>query len=290
MNRKKTALCVVVGIILGLTIAPVNAQWTMGDFWSLLDNTVVLTNQSTNVHIGSNATTNSQLRITGNTTFNGSVNFVAGTTTFSKTATFNDDAVIAHHLWLNEPLTSGLGGTLELNADCQLNDPAAWENDGHFVNYHVVNNQGTSVTNYSASARLNYDHAATQTWVTDTKNWQCAPVPKGGIILWSGTTIPQGWHICNGTGGTPDLRGRFIIGSNSTLALNATGGASTVTITNATMPAHYHTYNAFGTGTLITIGSGTRGQVTANTGTTGSGQPHENMPPYYVLAYIMFTG
>mgnify|MGYP000550657856 CR=1 FL=1 len=40
--------------------------------------------------------------------------------------------------------------------------------------------------------------------------------PVGGIIMWSGDTIPDGWVLCNGqdTNGreTPDLRGRFVVG------------------------------------------------------------------------------
>jgi hypothetical protein len=28
--------------------------------------------------------------------------------------------------------------------------------------------------------------------------------------MWSGTTIPDGWAICNGQNGTPNLIGRFI--------------------------------------------------------------------------------
>lgn len=37
-------------------------------------------------------------------------------------------------------------------------------------------------------------------------------IPIGGIIMWSGTTAPIGWALCNGDNGTPDLRGRFIVG------------------------------------------------------------------------------
>jgi hypothetical protein len=39
----------------------------------------------------------------------------------------------------------------------------------------------------------------------------------GMIIMWSGTiaTIPSGWALCNGSGGTPDLRDRFIVGAHS---------------------------------------------------------------------------
>ena len=39
-------------------------------------------------------------------------------------------------------------------------------------------------------------------------------IPIGGIIMWAGNpaTIPAGWALCNGTNGTPDLSGRFIVG------------------------------------------------------------------------------
>jgi len=40
--------------------------------------------------------------------------------------------------------------------------------------------------------------------------------PLYGIIcLWSGSvaTIPNGWHLCDGTEGTPDLQDKFIIGA-----------------------------------------------------------------------------
>jgi hypothetical protein len=37
----------------------------------------------------------------------------------------------------------------------------------------------------------------------------------GMILIWSGTvaTIPDGWHLCDGTEGTPDLRNKFIVGA-----------------------------------------------------------------------------
>lgn len=38
-------------------------------------------------------------------------------------------------------------------------------------------------------------------------------IPKGVIWIWSGnkSNVPSGWGLCDGTNGTPDLRGRFII-------------------------------------------------------------------------------
>lgn len=42
-------------------------------------------------------------------------------------------------------------------------------------------------------------------------------VPVGTILAFAGDTskIPSGWHICDGTNGTPDLRDRFLQGSSS---------------------------------------------------------------------------
>jgi microcystin-dependent protein len=74
-------------------------------------------------------------------------------------------------------------------------------------------------------------------------------VPLGGIIMWSGTTPPTGWAICDGGNysgrQTPDLRGRFVVGagqgpglSNRTLGIG--GGSETVTLAVGQLPAHNH--------------------------------------------------
>ena len=60
-------------------------------------------------------------------------------------------------------------------------------------------------------------------------------VPSGGIILWSGAAnaIPTGWYLCNGSNGTPDLRGRFVVGYSNTDGLfdvNDTGGTKDATV------------------------------------------------------------
>ena len=56
-------------------------------------------------------------------------------------------------------------------------------------------------------------------------------MPSRGIIMWSGTAadIPTGWALCDGTGGTPDLTDRFILGAGKTYQPGATGGAATAT-------------------------------------------------------------
>ena len=51
-------------------------------------------------------------------------------------------------------------------------------------------------------------------------------VPKGGIIIWSGSVndIPAGWVLCDGSNGTPDLRDRFVLGAGNNYTVGATGG------------------------------------------------------------------
>jgi hypothetical protein len=148
-------------------------------------------------------------------------------------------------------------------------------------------------------------------------------VPLGGIVMYSGLvgSLPTNWKICDGTGGTPDLRDRFIIGAG-TFASGATGGSATISILNLpshnhgindpghihsiTDPGHFHTTTAMSEGnqgingaaggrlgnnqgnnsdtktTGITINSQTTGITTQNTGSATA-----YYPPYYALAYII---
>ncbi|MGJ0625060.1 tail fiber protein [Xenorhabdus bovienii] len=40
-------------------------------------------------------------------------------------------------------------------------------------------------------------------------------LPKGMIVMFSGSSIPTGWALCNGTKGTPNLINRFILGGTT---------------------------------------------------------------------------
>jgi microcystin-dependent protein len=123
-------------------------------------------------------------------------------------------------------------------------------------------------------------------------------VPKGGIIAWYGQNAPNGWALCDGNNGTPDLRGRFILGTNnannglSNRKLDDKDGAETHTLTVPEMPAHSHNGpNAtFDGNNSCECGGGTcacDGVRNSGISNTGGNQPHNNMPPFYVLAYIM---
>lgn len=93
-------------------------------------------------------------------------------------------------------------------------------------------------------------------------------IPSGLIAMWSGTiaTIPSGWALCNGLNGTPDLTGRFVIHADAdTLGafnVGATGGAYTVTLTEAELPSHTHLVD----GNTSSAGNHSHNGTTANNG------------------------
>jgi len=91
-------------------------------------------------------------------------------------------------------------------------------------------------------------------------------VPVGSIILWSGATnaIPGGYVLCDGGNGTPDLRDRFIVGAGGSYGVGTTGGANSVTLTDAQMPGHTHRFVATPNinGTTSTAGAHTHQYAT----------------------------
>jgi len=121
-------------------------------------------------------------------------------------------------------------------------------------------------------------------------------IPTGVIMMWSGSiaSVPSGWALCNGTNGTPNLVDRFIVGAGTTYAPGETGGANTITLSEAQIPAHnhavYHHAGWQGPGANTAGAGGGDNQtrvIPGVTSSTGSSQGHENRPPYYALCYII---
>ena len=147
----------------------------------------------------------------------------------------------------------------------------------------------------------------------------------GLIQLWSGSGVPEGYVLCDGsqvsiaeypelykaigdkynTASTkagyisvPDLRGRFVVGYDPRNyeyeRIGNTGGQALVTLTLDQIPPHNHkiTFKEEKWGDNANnrpFPNHTRPDsgYTADTQVTGGGSPHENRPPYYVLAYVM---
>lgn len=66
-----------------------------------------------------------------------------------------------------------------------------------------------------------------------------AALPRGSIIVWTSKDIPNGWVICDGTNGTPDMRDKFIVGASNNRDINVTGGHATTSISLEGLE-HYH--------------------------------------------------
>ena len=127
----------------------------------------------------------------------------------------------------------------------------------------------------------------------------------GMILLWSGAAnaIPSGWYLCNGSNGTPDLRGRFVVGYNNTDSdydVGDTGGAKNRTVTisgsdTVTISDSPSTLNgditlgSNGTGAMSTAGakSLTVNVSASDTVNISGSDTFDNRPPYYALCYIM---
>ena len=129
-------------------------------------------------------------------------------------------------------------------------------------------------------------------------------IPVGGIILWSGETIPDGWAICNGSQGTPDLQSKFVLAAGGDYKLGETGGQGEYSLTIANIPAHKHQIyfqeykwgdnannrpfpnNTQDQAIIDGADAGFNNIYTQNAGES-TPTPVPTIPPYYVLYYIM---
>ena len=133
-----------------------------------------------------------------------------------------------------------------------------------------------------------------------------ASIPAGVVVMWSGaqSSIPAGWVLCDGMNGTPDLRDRFVLGAGGRYGVGASGGEETHKLTSGELAAHIHQLEYMSTMSPTGIeGHGDYNVPSVpNTGNStidinytliesddgiSRGVPHNNMPPYYALCYIM---
>lgn len=160
--------------------------------------------------------------------------------------------------------------------------------------YSVTNDKGGTMPQIQNSENL----AATIDSIP-TGSVNNESIPRGVIWMWypesTEAVVPSGWVLCDGTNGTPDLRGRFVLGQSETYSMGSTGGEAEVTLYIHQIPDHFHSVDAgTNSGSVIqrlhiaaALSRANYDGDFTNTGHVGGGQPHNNMPPYYVLAYIM---
>jgi microcystin-dependent protein len=175
---------------------------------------------------------------------------------------------------------------------------------------------------------LNYGAA----WIVGGRlSGESSASPIGTLVAYAGASAPLGWHLADGSavsrttyatafavmgttygagdGSTtfnlPNLGGSVVLGTNGTYTRGLTGGAATVALSTAQIPAHdhgaagAHTHTAGEGSASATVASGTGATVANSTGVTtssagshthtsiGSGTAHENLPPYTAIPYIV---
>lgn len=136
-------------------------------------------------------------------------------------------------------------------------------------------------------------------------------VPKGIICMWSGSidSIPDGWALCDGNNGTPNLRDKFVIGAGKNYKPTDYGGTTgNITLNKYQIPrlidVTFPGGNSRVESELTISGSGITTASRYNAGyrdgdndsngkklklVIGQSSPNSVnvMPPYYALAYIM---
>lgn len=157
----------------------------------------------------------------------------------------------------------------------------------------------------------------------DTAKVFCNQSTVGEIKIFAGkeTSIPKGWILADGRslarttypklyalygtsfGGTasnfniPNLNKKFVIGTSSSYSYGSTGGEEKHTLTVSELPSHNHGWTGqWGTGhpdspnDVIDVGHAASYPRYSQDNYQGSNSPHENMPPYLSLFYILYTG
>jgi microcystin-dependent protein len=152
-------------------------------------------------------------------------------------------------------------------------------------------------------------------------------MPTGSVTAFAGSTAPANFLLCDGSAvsrttyaelfalisttygvgnGTttfnlPNLKGSVAVGRDAAQAefdvLGETGGAKTVTLTTAMLPAHSHNIQRTNSAaSAVAPDASALYQTSANTGAAytttqseGSGNAHNNLQPYLVLNYIIKT-
>ena len=174
--------------------------------------------------------------------------------------------------------TTTLNGVLQLNSSGSIQG-------GEFTGYHRSGAGVTTGQIYVSSGTPMSGTSVILTAANLTGN-----LPSGTalcltnmIVFWAGASnaIPTGWHLCDGTNGTPNLRDQFIVGGGGALPTSGTYSANTSrvyvtqptvagSIAAANLPRHTHGSTLYSGNGAISLGP--TGQAAGSYyATTGSG-------------------
>jgi hypothetical protein len=178
-------------------------------------------------------------------TLNNTANaIVANTNAIAANLTANINQVYSDFVGNIAVINSGLSGVTAAwtanaaSQQAQINNLAASSYTNANVATYLTSNNNISAGTITATTPT-YNDNSTRVATTAYVN---AVVPRGVIWMWnsSAATIPVGWQLCDGSNGTPDLRGQFIVGAGGAYTAGQTGGSSSFTVGVGNLPSHTH--------------------------------------------------
>ena len=215
--------------------------------------------------------------------------------TFSGNATVSGNALVTGNLTVNGTQTSINSATLNIGD-----------------NNVVLNSDETGTPSQNAGVTVERGTSSNVEirWNETTDKWQLTndgsayadistltagdAIPSGCILLWSGAAnaIPSGWSLCDGTGSTPDLRSKFVVGASASggYAVAATGGSANAIVVDHThgvgnysgntnnTGGHNHDYGNYSTSNTGNHSHSFSANTNSNTGNNGSHSHNANMP------------
>src|SRR3990167_757249 len=219
---------------------------------------------STNASIPSGFTRETTLdsKFTRGTAASTDPNTTGGATTHTHTSSAHSHTMSSHtHLiFLHQ------AGGNDNNSDSDGSESFSIDHY-HSVNIAGVTNGGlSSVTSTYASVSNNPPYYE----VIFIKASGYSFIPNGAVIMESDTTIQTGFANCDGTGGTPDLRNKYLLGAGTGADSGTTGGS----LTNIHDLTHTHTETAHWHSQAVAGGASAAGGSRGQSGNTYVHQGH----------------
>ncbi len=208
--------------------------------------------------------------------------------------TLDPDVFIDDDRWMHIIIGGSGGETIDPPTEF-VTSPYAFNSTYADTAFHIANDSVTSQSIANGTIQFNdigsngavdgdvMKYNGSQ-WMAD----DC--MPAGVIVMWSGSlaSIPDGWVLCNGSSGTPNLTDRFIFSVGTSEDPGASGGQLN----------HSHNVNPPSTSTQSSpqyedVSTGINHTVSRDDHNHNVDIPMFNsenessLPPYYKLAFIM---
>jgi len=144
----------------------------------------------------------------------------------------------------------------------------------------------SNITLQSSEFSMNHKRLLLSIWSNASASFEMAP---GMIAMWESLTPPDGWVLCNGSNGTPDLRDHFIQSVASGSESTTTTGNNTVGLSiNRTIShtaSHHHAQQGYNIYCRVAVYRGTYSWTHSHlVNRTAS---FSYLPYYYALSFIM---